>query len=241
MPRGRMLNKKISYSEKVAELSLEAKLLFTWCIPHLDVEGRIYGSPTVLKGMVVPLVNELTPQKIENCLEEMTTHELIVIYGDKQKYIQFIGFQAEQNINKDREAKSEIPTPENSRVTPENSRVTPEYSRELTAKLSKDKLSKVNILSPSTEGNHLPFKEIIDFLNTMTGKRFNYLTKATQRHISARIKEGHSLADFKAVIEKKCNQWLGDPKMNEYLRPETLFGTKFEGYLNTEVKDWREG
>ena len=39
------------------------------------------------------------------------------------------------------------------------------------------------------------------------------------------------------VNKKKCEQWIGDPEMAQYLRPETLYSNKFEGYLNQiEVK-----
>ncbi|WP_436665978.1 conserved phage C-terminal domain-containing protein [Lactobacillus acidophilus] len=34
------------------------------------------------------------------------------------------------------------------------------------------------------------------------------------------------------MIDVKSKQWLTDQKMKQYLRPETLFGTKFESYLN---------
>lgn len=45
------------------------------------------------------------------------------------------------------------------------------------------------------------------------------------------MSEGFNVDDFKAVIDKKCADWL-KTDMEKYLRPETLFGTKFEGYLN---------
>ena len=54
----------------------------------------------------------------------------------------------------------------------------------------------------------------------------------TKKFINARINEGYKETDFYKVIDVKCSKWLNDPKMNEYLRPETLFGTKFESYLN---------
>ena len=50
----------------------------------------------------------------------------------------------------------------------------------------------------------------------------------------ARLNEGYSLDDFKQVIEKKVNEWKGT-EMEKYLRPETLFGTKFENYLNQKI------
>jgi len=89
---------------------------------------------------------------------------------------------------------------------------------------SKLKESKVDILSS--------VKEIISFLNEKSGKNFNHKTKATIAHIKARFAEGWTLEEFKKVITIKCEKWMPDPKMNDYIRPETLFGTKFESYLN---------
>jgi uncharacterized phage protein (TIGR02220 family) len=72
---------------------------------------------------------------------------------------------------------------------------------------------------------------IVGFLNSTCGTAFRDSGVATQRHISARIAEGYTDDDFKAVILYKHKEWSSDPKMRAYLRPETLFGTKFEGYL----------
>lgn len=76
------------------------------------------------------------------------------------------------------------------------------------------------------------YKDIVEYLNEKTKKNFKYTTKKTKNLIDTRLKEGFSLEDFKKVIDIKTAQWLDDKKMNSYLRPETLFGTKFEGYLN---------
>ena len=81
----------------------------------------------------------------------------------------------------------------------------------------------------------IPYEEIVQYLNQKTGKNFKSTSKATQRHIKARFTDGFVLDDFKQVIDKKCSDWLRDQKMKEYLRPETLFGTKFESYLNTKT------
>ena len=80
------------------------------------------------------------------------------------------------------------------------------------------------------------FDEIIDYLNEKTGKHYRSSTPKTKTLINARLKEGFVLEDFKQVIDNKVNEWINDKKMNQYLRPETLFGTKFEGYLNQEQK-----
>ena len=81
----------------------------------------------------------------------------------------------------------------------------------------------------------IPYEEIVQYLNQKTGKNFKSTSKATQRHIKARFTDGFVLDDFKQVIDNKCGDWLRDRKMKEYLRPETLFGTKFESYLNSKT------
>ena len=73
---------------------------------------------------------------------------------------------------------------------------------------------------------------VIGFLNEKAGTRYSPTTQKTRSLIRARLKEKFTYDDFKTVITKKCLQWRHDPKMEKYLRPETLFGTKFEGYLN---------
>lgn len=76
------------------------------------------------------------------------------------------------------------------------------------------------------------YKSIVAFLNEKAGTSFRPSTKNTRDKIRARLNEGFTLDDFKTVIEKKCIEWVDDPKMSKFLRPETLFGPKFEGYLN---------
>lgn len=75
-------------------------------------------------------------------------------------------------------------------------------------------------------------KEIIDYLNNKLGSKYSYKTASTKKHINARLAEGHTIEEFKLVIDKKYDEWHKDERMSKFLRPETLFGTKFEGYLN---------
>lgn len=76
-------------------------------------------------------------------------------------------------------------------------------------------------------------KEIIDYLNSRLGTRYAANNKKTQSLIKARLAENkeYTVDDFKAVIDKKTKEWKGT-EMEKYIRPETLFGTKFESYLN---------
>ena len=79
-------------------------------------------------------------------------------------------------------------------------------------------------------------KTIIDYLNEKTDSHYKATTPKTKQLVQARLKEGFTVDDFKTVIDKKTATWLNDNKMNKYLRPLTLFGTKFEDYLNEKVK-----
>ena len=93
----------------------------------------------------------------------------------------------------------------------------------------------------SSEDNHIPYREIIQHLNDKTHLAFRPTTKQTQTLIRARWNEGFRLEDFIAVIDKMSVAWGADSKMMVYLRPVTLFGTKFEGYLNRKDKPETEG
>ena len=72
--------------------------------------------------------------------------------------------------------------------------------------------------------------KVINFLNSQLGSSYKPTTTKTKTLISARIKEGFTLKDFNEVIVKKVKMWKGTD-FEKYLRPETLFGTKFESYL----------
>ena len=87
----------------------------------------------------------------------------------------------------------------------------------------------------------IDYKDIVLYLNEKSGKNFRYSSKKTQDLIKARINEGFTMDDFKTVIDKKCDEWLCDTVMNKYLRPETLFGTKFESYLNQNAVTKKKG
>lgn len=80
-------------------------------------------------------------------------------------------------------------------------------------------------------------KEIIDYFNEITGKHYTYTGKETVEHIRARLRDGFTVDDFKTVIYKKTREWKGT-RFEKFIRPQTLFSTNFESYLNqTESLD----
>lgn len=76
------------------------------------------------------------------------------------------------------------------------------------------------------------YQNIIDYLNQRLKKNFKYDTKETQQLINQRFAEGYGIEDFKKVIDNMICEWHDDKEMSRFLRPITLFGNKFESYLN---------
>jgi len=116
-------------------------------------------------------------------------------------------------------------------VNVDNNPVNVDNNQQSKGKESKGKESKgkeKKIYSPS-----LPSvaEDIVSHLNSVTGSSYRSTTSKTRKLIAARLAEGFTVDDFKTVITKKAEEWTGTD-MAQYLRPETLFGTKFEGYLN---------
>lgn len=95
----------------------------------------------------------------------------------------------------------------------------------LVPQLSITKLKALNLYTP-----------VINFLNEQTGSKYRASSKKTQSLINARAAEGATIEDLQKVIAHMAAKWRNDSKMASYLRPETLFGTKFEGYLNDAIR-----
>ena len=90
-------------------------------------------------------------------------------------------------------------------------------------------------LSKKKEKNNNIYSLVIDYLNRKANTNYRSSTKNTQSFINARVSEGFTVEDFKKVIDSKSKEWL-NTDFEKYLRPATLFGTKFENYLNEANK-----
>lgn len=90
--------------------------------------------------------------------------------------------------------------------------------------------------SDKAEKYSAEINEIVAYLNEKTQSSYRTSTGNTRKHIVARLKQCYTVADFKYVIDVKCAEWLNDPKMAQYLRPETLFTERnFENYLQQKM------
>lgn len=104
-------------------------------------------------------------------------------------------------------------------------------------RLDKDSIDKNRDIVEETIDQDSPSeirKRIVDYLNQKLGSKYKASTGKTVTLINARLKENFTEEDFYTVIDKKYEEWHGDSKMSKFLRPETLFGTKFESYLNQQ-------
>ena len=110
MAKARMLHKKISVSVQVNRLTLPARLLFTWMIPHADDEGKMKGDPEFIKATVVPMV-KWSFKKILEYLEEIQDKRLIYYWQENGEwFIEFIKWNEHQVIRKDRFTPSDLPS-----------------------------------------------------------------------------------------------------------------------------------
>ena len=115
-----------------------------------------------------------------------------------------------------KEALPPAPSSRGSHVT-----VTPSHATDKDIEEDIDKEKEEKIYTP-----------VISYLNERAGTKYKPTSNKSREKIDARVNEGFTLEDFKTVIDKKCADWLSDAKMCKFLRPETLFGPKFEVYLN---------
>src|SRR5690349_12824693 len=93
MADGRMLRRSIATNEQLARVSLEAAFVFTWCLPFLDVDGRMYGSPLRVKALVFPVREEISVTVIERSFAELNSVGLVNWYeAGGEKCLSFPGF-----------------------------------------------------------------------------------------------------------------------------------------------------
>ena len=142
MPQGRIILKSISQSRKLSELKTDgARLLYTWLIPNLDIEGRFSGDEDVVSGQIFTRLKK-TSKQVSEYLADLARVGLIVLYEtDNDKYLQVPDFTHRQpSLNPSKEAKSTIPAPTPEQVESSSCPTPPKVKgSEIKVKISKDK------------------------------------------------------------------------------------------------------
>ena len=217
MSRNRMIQKIFWDDEKLSEISKPARLVFIALWNLSDDYGVVKGNSSWLKSRIFPYENN-SMDEFESLLGEIEGKKFISSFtSKKEKYFFIKNFQKYQIIN--RPSQQRNPEPPDDSVNTHGALID---EREL------ERESKLEI-EIEVKGNI--YTRVVQYLNQKTGKNFSDKTKTTISFIKARENDGFSEQDFFTVIDNKCSKWLSDPKMIEFLRPQTLFGTKFESYL----------
>ena len=218
----RMFNKQIIDSDAFLDMPLSTQALYFHLAMRADDDGFV-DNPKKIQKIINASPDDL---KVLDGKRYILTFEsgVIVIKHwrlhntlrfDRYKKTSYLEERSQLGI-KENKSYTEIKNIKNITWQPDGNHCEPQISID---KISIDKIS-IDIV-----------EEIISYLNMKANTSYKYSTASTKKHISARLTENYTIDNFKNVIDKKVKEWRGT-EMEKYIRPETLFGTKFENYLN---------
>lgn len=220
MPRGRILLKSISQSKKLSLLKTDgARLLYTWLIPHLDVNGCFSGDPAVIRGQVMTRLGK-SLDDIKRYLADILEIGLIILYeANGDIFLQVPDFLEKQpTIKRDREGRPFIPLPTNSGLTPDELKTNSGLTLH---KLNKGKVKLNKTICPSFGCVFC----IFDFYcKTMNRDSNQYKpTQAKKSKIKARLKDSTVIEIYNAILACKASshhqgQNDRDEKFNDLLK-----------------------
>ena len=231
MAERRMVSKTIMQTQKFLRLPLETQALYVHLVINSDDDGIVEAFPVVrmigasedslgllvIKQFIKPLNQDMVyfitdfneQNKIRPDRHKPSIHRNLAI--------QQLGLEVDgSRLVEPRKVVLEL--------TEEGQTVDGQMTDECPHSIGKYSIGEGSI-------DNIPYKEIIDYLNSKTGKKYRDNVQKNRSLIKARWSEGYRLDDFKQVIDNMVKDWSGT-KYAKYLRPETLFGTKFDGYLN---------
>lgn len=185
---------------------------FSALFPYLS-KKQIEGALKKLRDNGILLVNNFNKQKWDRTLW----------YSVSEKGMELLGANLPQRKCTSPESNIEITSDENP-FPPEGTRISPTGNTNTRYKPDSKLDVKTNIVN---------IKQIIDYLNEKAHKNYKFEDKDIQKCINEKLSL-YTVSDFKSVIDNRCAAWLGTD-MEQYLRPSTLFGSKFGDYLNASA------
>lgn len=206
-------------------------LVFAGLWGHCDKAGRFEWRPRTLKLDILPFLNFEISESLDLLVASGYVHRYS---ADGGEYGVIPSFRDHQRINgKESQEPEKYPGP------PEQQPGSNGEAVEITGREGKGREGNgepelsLGAARSGPNGKHHYRQEavtVIEFLNAKADRRFE--TKGSSLDfVIARLKDGETVEDLRAVIAMKCRQWKGDPKCAEWLRPETLFNkTKFASY-----------
>ena len=231
MAERRMVSKTIMQTQKFLRLPLETQALYVHLVINSDDDGIVEAFPVV--RMIGASEDSLGLLVIKQFIKPLN-QDMVYFITDFNEQNKIRPDRHKPSIHRDLAIQQLGLVVDGSRLV-EPGKVVLELNNECqtsdgqVADICPHSIGKDSIGEDSID--NIPYKEIIDYLNSKTGKNYRSNIQKNKALIKARWSEGYRLEEFKQVIDNMVKDWSGT-KYAKYLRPETLFGTKFDGYLN---------
>ena len=231
MAERRMFAKTIIDSDAFLDMPLSTQALYFHLSMRADDDGFI-NNPKKIQRMIGASDDDLKVLIVKHFIIPFESGIVVIKHWKIHNYIRsdrYKGtvYKEEKALLVEKENKAyTIAQPLQEALMPGNDLGIPNgnqtsYQRDTQVRLGKDSIDKDIYIV------------VVSYLNEKAGTKYKPTTAKTKTAIHARIAEGFTVDDFKTVIDKKCMEWIGTD-YEQYLRPETLFGTKFESYLNAK-------
>lgn len=247
MAQRRMFSRKITETDRFLEMPLSSQALYFHLNMGADDEGFIDKAKTIQRTIGAS-DDDMKLLIAKGFLIPFDSGVVVIRHWRIHNYIQSDRFQS--TLYQSEKAQLEYDKSKTASLKPIGNCIQNVSKMETQVRLSKGSLDKDSLTTYPTvsdnEEEDIPYKEIISYLNEKANRNYRPNIQKNKTLIKARWSEGFRLDDFKHVIDTTVKDWSGT-KYEKYLRPETLFGSKFKGYLNqaprikTETIDGRLG
>lgn len=228
MAQRRMFSRKITETDRFLEMPLSSQALYFHLNMGADDEGFIDKAKTIQRTIGAS-DDDMKLLIAKGFLIPFDSGVVVIRHWRIHNYIRSDRFQS--TLHQDEKTQLEYDQSKTAVLKPLENVIPNGYQMDTQDRVCKVSLDKDSLTTYHKEPDNIPYKEIIDYLNSKTGKNYRDNVQKNRSLIKARWSEGYLLDDFKQVIDNMAKDWSGT-KYAKYLRPETLFGTKFDGYLN---------
>ncbi len=224
MAQKRMFNRKITETDDFLDMPHTSQLLYFHLNMGADDEGFVDNAKMIMR-MIGATDDSL---KILIAKQFLIPFESgIVVIKDWKIHNYIASDRFTKTVYSDE--KSALTVGENKEYTKCIQNVPPVLDLDLDLGIDLDIDN--NIVGQEEPINRYDYKSVIDYLNEKSNTKFR-IVESHKKFIKARYNEGYKTEDFYKVIDNKVSSWINDPKYSGYLRPSTLFGNKFDSYLN---------
>ena len=228
MAQRRMFSRKITETDRFLEMPLSSQALYFHLNMGADDEGFIDKAKTIQRTIGAS-DDDMKLLIAKGFLIPFDSGVVVIRHWRIHNYIRSDRFQS--TLHQDEKTQLEYDHSKTAMLKPLENVIPNGHQMDTQGRVSKVSLDEGSLTTYTKEPDNIPYKEIIDYLNSKTGKNYRDNVQKNRSLIKARWSEGYQLDDFKHVIDNMVKDWSGT-KYAKYLRPETLFGTKFDGYLN---------